>query len=100
MKATVEGIEIEGTPAELGELLKAMRVTDHPCNDIAMLTPKQSDVYKALLKHPRGAHYIALAEEIGLDSGVVNARLNDLVKNHDGKIVKRVAAGTFVAVRL
>lgn len=98
MKATIEGIEIEGTPAELGELLKAMR--SDPCTDVAMLTPKQSEIYKALLKHSGGAHYVALAEEMGLESGVVNARLNDLVKNHDGKIVKRVAAGTFTAVRV
>jgi hypothetical protein len=99
MKATVNGVTVEGTPGEIAELMQAMKTPDTAGQDVAMLTPKQREVFMALVKHRNGAHYTALAEEIGLDADVVNSRLNELVRNHDSRIIKRVCSGTFMVVR-
>jgi len=94
--ASVSGVTVEGTPSEIAELMRAMKNGGGP--DVAMLTPKQREVYDALAKHPNGAHYTALAEEMGLDPNVVNTRLAALVTVYKQAIVARVCAGTYKVV--
>lgn len=96
MHADVNGVHVEGTPNEIAELMRAMRSPEG--GDVAMLTPKQREVYDALSRHPKGAHYVALAAEMGVPSEVVNSRLNALVGTYEGQIVRRVCAGTFAVV--
>jgi hypothetical protein len=96
MHATVNGVHVEGTPTEIAELMRAMKAPEG--GDVAMLTPKQREVYEALAHHPKGAHYTALAAEMGMPEDVVNSRLNALVGTYEGQIVKRICAGTFAVV--
>jgi hypothetical protein len=96
MIATVNGVHVEGTPTEIAELMRAMKAPEG--GDVAMLTPKQREVYDALARHPKGAHYVALAAEMGVPSDVVNSRLNALVGTYEGTIVKRLCSGTFAVV--
>lgn len=99
MKATLDGVELDGTPTELAEFIRAYN-DESPQSDVAMLTPKQRVVYDALARHGNGAHYVALADEINGPTGAaVNAMLNDLVEKYNGKLVRRVCAGTFMVAR-
>ena len=95
MKAVIDGVEVDGTPTELAEFITALKSEAVAGSDTAMLTPKQLEVYTALQRHPNGAHYAQLAKEIGLAEDIVNSRLNDLVRVHEGRIIMRVCAGTF-----
>lgn len=97
MKATLDGVTVEGTPEELATLIREYKREESAQSDVAMLTPKQLEVYTALQRHPNGAHYTAIARETGLAEDVVNSRLNDLVRTHEGRIITRVCAGTFKA---
>ena len=96
MHATVNGVHVEGTPKEIAELIRAVKALEG--GDVAMLTPKQREVYDALARHPNGAHYVALAAEMKVPADIVNSRLNALVGVYEGKIVKRVCSGTFAVV--
>ncbi|AHN84070.1 hypothetical protein GJ25_gp059 [Mycobacterium phage Hawkeye] len=70
----------------------------HPPQDPSILTPKQREIYNALLDHPEGAHYTVIAEETGLAPNVVNGRLAHLHK-HYKSLVQRTQWGVYQAVR-
>lgn len=92
MEIIVDGFTVKGSEDEVARLL--MRLRNHS-PDAASLTPKQREVFDAVRKHAHGAHYNAIAEELNLDPGVVNARLNSIVNNYTG-LLKRCGAGTFI----
>lgn len=99
MRATIDGVELDGTPIELAEFIRSYQAESVP-QDLAMLTRKQRALYDALALHANGAHYLALADEMpGTTEAAVGAMLNDLVHKHEGKLIRRICAGTYAVVR-
>jgi O6-methylguanine-DNA--protein-cysteine methyltransferase len=97
MKATVNGVTVEGTPNEIADLMRAMGTTQSKM-DSSILTPKQREAYNALARHPAGAHYTVVAEELGADEHIIGTRLANIARSYDEKLVKRIAAGTYKVV--
>lgn len=60
--------------------------------DPAVLTAAQRSVYNVLAGHPTGCHISAVAEEMGMDKGIVNARLVSLTNRG---FAERLRAGTY-----
>ncbi|QHB37475.1 hypothetical protein SEA_LEOPARD_69 [Mycobacterium phage Leopard] len=98
MKATLNGVEVEGTPEELATLIRTYSEPTAPQSVSSRLTPKQAEVYHALQQFSNGAHYSLVAEATGLEAGVVNSRLNDIVKSYSDKLIQRIGSGVFKVV--
>lgn len=87
MKATIHGVEVEGTAEEIYGLISKLSKTESQA-DASILTPAQRNVYDELAKHPDGAHYSAVAEGAGKAVNATNSMLNYLV-THYPKLVER-----------
>jgi hypothetical protein len=73
----IDGVTVEGSPAEVGELLAALRQTEKAKHaaDVDSLTPIERRTYDIICKHPTGIHYTNLA-----------AALQRAHPNQDGRI--------------
>lgn len=100
MKITKGDVTVEVDDVEqVAKILRLLsddgsKTTKH--READCLTPNQRAAYTALAAHENGAHYTLIAEELGVDAGVMNGRLNSLM--HNQHLVLRTSAGTFKVV--
>lgn len=92
MKALIEGVEVEGTPTELAEFIRALQEDDSSSQPAAQLTPRSREAFNVIAKYPKGMHYTALAEELGVSITTANGRCQTLRKKG---IVERVENGIY-----
>lgn len=95
IELVIDGITVKIDDEEQAVRLLARLRNNGTGPDAAALSPKQLEAYQVVMRHPNGAHYTAVAKELNLDAGVVNARLNSIVQRKDG-LMRRCAAGTFI----
>lgn len=93
MKATIEGIAVEGTPDEIAQLVHAM--SPKRGSVTANLTGSERETYEALSSFPEGAHYEVLARDINITPAAANSRLQSLYAK---KLVDRVRSGIYKVV--